>query len=355
MKVVSVVGTRPNFCNKEMIMNRELKGAGINEILVHTGQHYDYNMSKIFFDELGIPEPDYHFNVNKGSGINQISEILIKMKEVLEKERPDVTLVYGDVVSTLAAAVASVKLKIPVAHVEAGIRAENIYNPEEINRRVSDVLSEILFAPVKSAYNNLIKENFKKENVYLTGDIVKDSLLSIIKKFKIKISDKGYILTTIHREENVMNKTRLTNIVKALAECEKNIIFPAHPRTRNKIREYGLQEYINEDKIKLLEPQGYIEFVKLLANAEKVFTDSGGVRREAYILGKPVIVPIKLKWFPEIFEAGWGLVVKPNYNKIKSALKEFNPHKKKKERPLIFGDGRAGKKIVRILKERYEK
>lgn len=355
MKIVSVVGARPNFCNKEMILNQEFRKANVEEILIHTGQHYDANLSKIFFDQLGIPEPNYHFNISRGDGTKQISEILLKMQEVLQKEQPDVTLVHGDVVSTLAAAIASVKLKIPVAHVEAGIRAENLYNPEEINRRVADVLSDTLFAPVKSAYDNLLKENFPKEKVFLTGDVVNDSLLHVTQKFGINIEKGDYILTTLHREENVTNKDRLTNIIQAMIESGKRFIFPPHPRTMSKLQEYGLMSAIEQSNIEIIEPQGYIEFLKLLAGANKVLTDSGGVRREGYILGKPVIVPMNLPWFPEIFESGWGVLTKANKEEILKELNNFDPAKENIARPNVFGDGKASEKIVQILKDRYEK
>jgi UDP-GlcNAc3NAcA epimerase len=350
MKVISVVGTRPNFV-KEFFIHNELKRRGIKEILVHTGQHYDYEMSKVFFKDFNIADPDYHFENSSRSSTQQVANVITYMEEVLNKEKADCTLVYGDVNSTLAAAVASAKHRIPVAHVEGGIRSSNLYNPEEINRRVSDHLSMLIFACTRTDYDNLIKENFSEDRIVLSGDIMKDVILYIVKKDNIEVKRGDYSIVTIHREENVESEERLKNIILGLSMSGEKIIFPVHPRTKQKLEKFGLIENIvKNSRIEIRKPQSYREFIKLLAGADKVITDSGGVRREGYILNKPVIVLIDITWFPEILEAGWKVVVDADAAKIADAVKNFEPPE---TRPEIFGDGRAYKKIVDSLVDRF--
>jgi len=350
MKVVSVVGTRPNFV-KEFFIHKELKKRGIKEILVHTGQHYDYEMSKIFFDNLDITKPDYHLSNSSSSGIQQIAHMMEYMEDVLKKEKADCTLVYGDVNSTLAAAVASAKLKIPVAHIEGGIRSINLYNPEEINRRVTDHLSVLIFACTKTDYRNLLEENFPKSRIILSGDIMKDVLLYTVDREKIKVERGKYSIVTIHREENVESRERLTGIISGLIKSKEKVIFPVHPRTRKRLKEFGLIDMIlKSSALEITEPQSYLRFVELLAGANKVITDSGGVRREGYILGKPVIVLINITWFPEILKAGWKFVADADTDKIADAINNFEPDKK---RPNIFGNGDAYKIIVENLISRF--
>lgn len=253
MKIASIVGVRPNF-NKEMLINKYLKEKGIDEILIHAGQHYDYKMSKIFFRDCELPEPDYRLDVPTGSYGKQTAEILSKTEEILVKEKPDATLVYGDVNTTLAGAIASTKLKIPVVHIEAGIRTNARYNPEEINRRLSDHASDLLFAPTKDSYDKLIKENFSRNDVYLPGDIVKDNLMHTIKKYGIKINVNNYYVLSLHREENVSSEKRMKNIFDGLIESKKRIIFPVHPRTKQKLEEYGIYGKIKNRNIEITDP-----------------------------------------------------------------------------------------------------
>ena len=343
MKVLSVVGTRPNFI-KEALVGKELKERGVEEVLVHTGQHYDYEMSRVFFHELDIPDPDYHLQVSTGLPGRQTAEMIEALESILTKEKPDVTLVYGDVTSTLAGALASVKLRIPVVHVEAGVRTLARYNPEEINRRATDTLSELLLANCEDAYNELVKENHTGSKIVLTGDIMKDVLLSTIDQFDVPVDRGDYTLCTLHRAENVDNRQNLTSILRGLADCGERIVFPVHPRTRKKLIEFGLvREFSHAENIEFSEPRGYLEFVWLLAGANKVVTDSGGVRREAYILRKPTIVAIDLIWFPCILRAGWKVVAGPDAAKIAEAVRGFEPPE---EHPVFFGDGRAYAKIV---------
>ncbi len=352
MKIVSIVGTRPNFI-KEYAINRACQKIGVKKILVHTGQHYDFEMSEMFFKELSLPRPKYINVMKKESQGKETACMLSFLEEVLVKERPDVTLIYGDVNSTLAAALASVKLKIPVAHIEAGIRSDERYNPEEINRRVADCVSDVLFAVTEEAYESLLKEGHSKKDIFLVGDIVKDSLKAIVKKYNIKISRGNYHLATVHRMENVTSYIRLKNIIEAFIESEKYIKFPLHPRTEKCLKKYHLFKKLKRsNNIELLPALGYTEFIKLLAGADKVLTDSGGVRREAYLLKKPIISLINIVWFPSLIDCGWKYVAGAQKRKIVDAIYNFTPPSC---HPNIFGDGRAAIKILSILRKRYGK
>lgn len=350
MKIVSIVGTRPNF-TKEYAINDVCRAKGIEEIIVHTGQHYDYEMSDIFFKELNLPRPKYINEIVKGSHGTETATMLVFLEEILEIENPDVTLVYGDVNSTLAGALASAKLRIPVAHIEAGLRSKAWHNPEEINRRVADTLSDALFPHIKEAYDSLLAEGFRKENVYLYGDIVKDALLKIMKKNKIKTKTGDYFLLTLHRAENTESPKRLKNILEAVMESRQHVKFPVHPRTKDKLVTYGLFAKLERNKnIEILPPQSYLNFIKLLAGCKKFLTDSGSARREAYILEKPVITLIDIVWVQEMVKCGWSRIAGDDKKKILDAMENHNPNG---NRPEIFGDGSAAQKIVDTLIQRY--
>ena len=343
MKIASVVGTRPNFI-KEYLIHQELRNRDINEIIIHTGQHYDYQMSKVFFEDFNLPKPNYHLNETRSNTIEHISLIMNFAGNVLYKEKPEAVIVYGDVNSTLAFSVAAAKLKIPVIHIEGGIRSKNIYNTEEINRRVTDSISKIVFAATKTDYDNLIKENFEVHRVKLVGDLMKDSLLLTMKLNGISPLRKDYSVCTIHREENVESKSRLENIIKGLVISGSKIILPAHPRTSMKIKQYGLSDLLINSNVELVETKGYKEFIRLISHANKVITDSGGVRRESFILGKPIILLIDLIWFPEIHQSGWAYISDDNTDKIVHGIRSFEPPND--ERPEIFGNGLAHQRIA---------
>jgi UDP-N-acetylglucosamine 2-epimerase (non-hydrolysing) len=350
MKILSVVGTRPNFI-KEVLINRELARRGIQEVLVHTGQHFDFEMSRVFFSEFKIPDPDYHLQVSTGLAGKQIGEMLAALEGIMIKEKPDVTLVYGDVTSTLAGALSSVRLGIPVAHVEAGVRTPARYNPEEINRRATDSLSELLLANCQDAYEALLAENHTGAEIVLSGDIMNDVLMSTIEEFGIVVNRGDYHICTLHRAENVDDRDNLTQIVRAVTQCPDRVVFPVHPRTRKRLMEFNLLDELESAKnVEITEPKGYLGFVKLLAGANKVITDSGGVRREAYILGKPTIVTIDITWFPCLLKAGWKVVAGPDTGRILDAVRDFEPPR---EHPQFFGDGRAYVKIVDAMDRRF--
>ena len=324
-KIVSKVGARPQFI-KLAPLSRALREEGLNEIIVHTGQHYDDNMSDIFFEELNIPEPDYNLGIGSGSHGEQTGKMLIAIEEVLLKEKPDLVIVYGDTNSTLAGALASSKLHIKLAHVEAGLRSFNKNMPEEINRIVADHLSDILFCPTETAIKNLEKEGITK-GVYLVGDIMFDALMHFSRlseeKSKIledlKLSPKEYYLLTIHRAENTDSFDRLKNILLAIAQFKRKVVFPIHPRTKKRIKEFGLEKYVKNDNILLIDPVGYLDMISLEENALAIFTDSGGVQKEAFWLRVPCItLRDETEWI-ETVNYGWNRLVGADIEKILEA------------------------------------
>lgn len=350
MKVITVVGARPQFI-KAAPVSRELR-KHFNEILIHTGQHYDDNMSKIFFEELGIPLPDYNLKIGSGNHGKMTGEMLAKLEEIYINEKPDCVLVYGDTNSTLAGALAASKLLIPVIHVEAGLRSFNKEMPEEQNRILTDNISKLLLVPTLDAENNLKNEGIE-EGVYNIGDVMYDAVLMFKEKANLKqdlldelqIEKNKYILTTIHRAENTNNIDRLKNIIEALNESEETIVLPLHPRTKKFIGDYGLK--FNEN-IKVIDPIGYLEMLMLESNSRKIVTDSGGVQKEAYFMRKPCITMRDETEWVETVQVGWNIIVGTNKDSILNAIKDFNP---KKEQPYIFGDGKASMKIVELIKE----
>lgn len=355
MRVVTVVGARPQFI-KMAPVSRELRRC-FDEVIVHTGQHYDYEMDRIFFEELSIPEPDYHLGVGSGSHGYQTGEMLKRVEEVLMKEKPDLVLVYGDTNSTLAGALAAVKLHIKVAHVEAGLRSFDKRLPEEVNRVLTDHVSDYLFAPTKTAVKNLYKEGIK-DGVYLTGDVMYDALLSNIKIAQkksmileeLRLKSKKYLLATVHRAENTDNKKNLENIIEAFIDSNELIVFPAHPRTQKYLKTYGLIEKVKRaENILLINPVGYLDMLILEKNARKILTDSGGVQKEAYFLKVPCITLRERTEWVETVEDGWNILVGADKEKIIRAITEFEPNGR--NYTYKFGNGKASKEIVRILKQ----
>jgi UDP-N-acetylglucosamine 2-epimerase len=353
MKIVSIVGARPQFI-KASVVSRELRKI-CHEVLIHTGQHYDFELSKIFFQELNIPEPDYNLDVGSGSHGTQTGEMLKRIEQVLLKEQPDFALVYGDTNSTLAGALASVKLHISTVHVEAGLRSFDKSMPEEVNRILTDHCSDILLCPTKKAIENLKHEGIEKE-VFLTGDVMVDVLLNNKKIAEenskileiLDLKTKEYLVATIHRESNTDNKENLNNIVDAFCEIDEMIVFPAHPRTVKYLKKFGLYDKLSKH-IKLIPPLGYIDFLKLMNNANKIITDSGGVQKEAYILGIPCITLRDTTEWIETIEDGWNVIIGSDREKIIQAVEEFEPDGNKSN---VFGDGTASNTICKIF-EKY--
>ena len=352
MKVLSVLGTRPNFV-KEFLVHREFQKREINEVIVHTGQHYDYEMSRLFFETFDLPDPHYHFEIGARSSVASTAQTMLSLEDVLQREKPNAVLSYGDVNSTTAAAIAAVKSKIPFVHVEGGIRTPFLYNPEEINRRLSDCVADLIFTCTRTDTENLCRENVPRERICFSGDLMKDALQYTLETQSIPVKRGDYVVATIHREENADNPQRLREIMSGLIQSKRKIHFPVHPRTRTHLEEFGILEEVKScDRIRMTEPTGYLEFIRLLAGADKVVTDSGGVRREAYLLRKPVIVPVELVWFPEILEAGWKIHVPPKASEVAAAVREFEPTGP--HCPEIFGTGESERKIVDNIVEHYQ-
>lgn len=348
MKIITVVGARPQFIKAAAVSNIIRKEH--EEILIHTGQHYDENMSKIFFQELGIPKPEYNLEIGSGGHGDQTGKMLIELEKIYLKEKPDLVLVYGDTNSTLAGALCASKLLIPVAHVEAGLRSFNMSMPEEQNRILTDHISKLLFVPTDTASKNLTKEGIIN-GVYNVGDVMFDAVLhfknlakeksNILEELNLK--DKEYILTTIHRAENTNDINRLKNIIEALNESGRTIILPLHPRTKKYIADYGLEFNKN---VTVIEPVGYLEMLALEMNAQKIVTDSGGVQKEAFFMKKPCITMRDETEWVETVENGWNIVVGTDKIKILDALLKFNAVNEQKP---VFGDGNAANKILKLI------
>jgi UDP-N-acetylglucosamine 2-epimerase len=349
MKICSVVGTRPNFV-KEYLINRELKLRGIQETLIHTGQHYDFEMSQTFFKCFELPPPSYQLQIPNCNGVEFTSRAIQELATVLRVEKPCCVLSYGDVNSTMSAAIAASKLRIPFAHVEGGIRATDRFNAEEINRRVSDVLADVIFCCTQSDVENLQREGYEPGRVEFSGDLMKDALLLTLKKYGIEVSRGDYLVLTLHREENLTDPNRLRSIFSGLIRSGRRIVFPAHPRSLQSMKGFGVLEMIHGSRIEVCKPMAYVEFLRLIAGADKIVTDSGGVRREAYLLKKPCIVPIEISWFPEISQAGWKILTGPDSESIARLIQTFEPTGPYRE---LFGDGSAHVRIVDGLMKRY--
>lgn len=349
MKVLTVVGARPQFVKAAMV-SKALRRS-VSEVLVHTGQHYDFNMSKVFFQELEMPEPDYNLEIGSGSHGAQTGKMLEALEAVMVKEDPALVLIYGDTNSTLAGALAAVKLHIPVAHVEAGLRSFNRKMPEEINRVMADHVSTWLLAPTETAIHNLTAEGIVK-GVYLTGDVMYDAFLAASKVARERsgiLTILGqtlgkYSLLTLHRAENTDDPKRLRAIIDTLNELDQPVIFPIHPRTRAKLKEFGI--HLEGKALRLTEPVGYFDMLALELNACRIFTDSGGVQKEAYMAKVPCITLRDDTEWVETIAAGWNRLVGADPEAIKAAADLLWVGS---DYPALFGDGNAAQKIVQII------
>ncbi len=347
LKIATVVGARPQFVKSSTISRILGKQKDIREIIIHTGQHYDKNMSDIFFTELEIPQPDYNLGVGSATHAVQTARILEKTEKVLLDESPDLVMVYGDTNSTIAGALAASKLHMKTAHVEAGLRSYNRKMPEEINRIVTDHISNMLFAPTVNAMQILKKEGLGNISYY-TGDVMYDSFLFMKNKAENDASiqhivpDKPYYLCTIHRQENTDDPRRLQQLFDALSSLDLPVVLPVHPRTKKYINE--LQNIRN---VIFFNPLSYKEMLLLLKHAKKVLTDSGGLQKEAYFMQKPCItLRDETEWI-ETLDNNWNIVVGTNKDKILQALN--NEEYGKQNKP--YGIGRAAEKIIQLIHE----
>ena len=348
MKIITIVGARPQFIKLgplSAVLRKKHQ-----EIILHTGQHYDQNMSDQFFVDLDIPRPDYNLGIGSESHAGQTAKMLVGMEKILVKQKPDIVVVFGDTNSTLSGSLAASKLHIPIVHVEAGLRSFNKIMPEEINRILTDHCSDILFAPTKTAIDNLTNEGLSSKS-HLTGDIMLDSLLTYRERAdsrsrileKLRVDGDVYILLTLHRPYNVDSSINLANVLSVLSDLECKIVFPVHPRTKKMIKEFSIKLNSN---IYPINPVSYLDFVKLEMNASKIITDSGGIQKEAYILGIPCItVRPETEWI-ETVKLGWNTLVGFDSDKLDRAITEFNPVK---PRPDIFGKMGVAQNMVKII------
>lgn len=372
MKMITVVGARPQFV-KAAAVSRELGNhPDIHEVIVHTGQHYDANMSDIFFKELDIPTPDYFLGIGSGSHGKQTGEMLAAIEEVLMKEKPDLVLVYGDTNSTLAGALAASKIHIPVVHVEAGLRSYNMRMPEEQNRVLTDHISSLLLCPTQNAVENLAREGIQK-GVHNVGDVMYDSVLYSLgiaeKKIKFEkilnsfetflesitsnikedsLTPNGYYLATIHRAENTDSADKIQTILDAFSELDLPVVFPVHPRTQGLVARTVEKAHLSN--IYFIKPVGYLEMLILLKNSAKVITDSGGVQKEAYFLDRPCVTLREQTEWVETLKGNWNVLCPLDKDQIISKVTTTRIEREVKA-DSYFGDGKAAQKIAALLKQ----
>ncbi len=355
LKICTIIGARPQFV-KAAVVSRAIKlRAGIDEVIIHTGQHYDANMSAQFFDELDIPKPTYHLNIGSGTHGQQTGEMLAHIETVLLKEKPDWVLVYGDTNSTLAGALAAAKLHISVAHVEAGVRSFNRKMPEEINRITTDHISDLLFVPTITAKQQLLKEGLDEKQVIHVGDVMYDATLYYNEQNTnrdtlldaLKLSPKQYSLITLHRAENTDNPKRMQHIVDALLELAKQqtLVLPLHPRTRHTLTELHLLDALSAN-LMLLEPIGFLDMLALEQHAACIITDSGGVQKEAYFNRVPCITLRDETEWVELVESGWNQLCSPD---APFSLLEISHKVPEHYVASLYGDGDASNKVIDIL------
>jgi UDP-N-acetylglucosamine 2-epimerase (non-hydrolysing) len=376
MRIVLVCGARPNFMkiapliraiDKHNQLNKpnELNKLPITPILVHTGQHYDYEMSQTFFEDLELPEPDIYLGVGSGTHAEQTGKVMMEIEKVLLKERPDLVVVVGDVNSTLAAALAAVKLLIPVAHVEAGLRSYDRTMPEEINRLLTDQISDYLFTPTRDADENLRKEGIQPEKIFFVGNVMVDSLLFNKAKAdqsqilgRLGLAERGYALLTLHRPSNVDDKDSLTNMMSAITEISARIpiVFPAHPRTQKKLREFKLDRpnALNEPdelsvQVLIIPPVSYVDFLKLEMYARFVLTDSGGIQEETTVLGVPCLTLRETTERPITVAQGINVVVGNNRQSIVEEASKVLAAEPQSRPRIELWDGRTAERIVEII------
>ena len=346
--IASIVGARPQFI-KAAPVSRALAGS-FREVLIHTGQHYDYGMSDVFFEEMEMRLPDFNLGVGGGSHGEQTGRMLIEIEKILDSMKPDCVLVYGDTNSTLAGALAAAKAQIPLAHVEAGLRSYNRAMPEEINRVLTDHISSLLFCPTDAAVENLAKEGITN-GVHRVGDVMYDALLHNLSLARSRLTilktlglEKGrYALATVHRAANTDDPVRMKAILDAFGSLSACVVFPVHPRARKMIHEWGLSVAGN---VMMIEPIGHFDALILQENADCILTDSGGMQKEAYLLGVRCITLREETEWVETVSAGWNKIAGVDGNAIRNAFESWHPSE---ERRALYGNGQAAGEICKIL------
>ena len=358
MKIISVVGTRPNFIKLAALV-REIEKHEIEHLLIHTGQHYDKDMSQLFFKELELPKPDINLDVGSGTYGEQIGNIIIKLEKVLREENPDLVIVVGDVNSTFAGALIAKQLRIKVAHVEAGLRSFDMSMPEEINRILTDKISDFLFTTEESGNKNLTNEGIDKNKIFFVGNVMIDTLLNHKIKSqqskilqKLKLNKNNYAVLTLHRPSNVDNKKSLENILSLLDEIQNKIkvVFPIHPRTLKNLKNCNLLKNIkNQENIILTEPLGYLDFLRLMSNSKFVLTDSGGIQEETTVLGVPCITIRNNTERPITVEQGTNLLVSADKSKILAVCNKIIDGININNKIPKLWDGKAAERIVNVI------
>lgn len=360
IKVLNVAGARPNFPKIGPIMSAMSRNPEFEPLLVHTGQHYDYDMSSVFFSDLGIPEPDIYLNVGSHSHATQTANIMIGFENVIMKTNPDLVLVVGDVNSTVACSLVASKLNIPVAHVEAGLRSRDRTMPEEINRIVTDAISDYLFTPSADADDNLRSEGVPEERIILVGNVMIDSLMRSLSLSsssditeRLGLAAKGYGVLTLHRPSNVDNRNQLSGIIKAIVSLDFPIVFPVHPRTRANLQDLAIQELVRNSRISLIEPLGYLDFVKLVKDSRVVFTDSGGLQEETTYLGVSCLTIRENTERPITISQGTNVLVGTNPKNIAiEGLRAISGPYIEGKHPDLW-DGYASQRIIDSLLVRF--
>lgn len=353
MKILSIIGARPQFVKEAIIQNEMNKFDDIEEIVVHTGQHYDSNMSGVFFDVLNMRKPEYNLGIKASRHGEMTGKMLIELEEIMLKEKPEIVLLYGDTNSTLAGAIAASKLKIKMAHVEAGLRQEPKDMPEETNRVLTDRISSYLFAPSKLGIENLKNEGITN-NVYFTGDVMYDIFLKMKPKFdysmmeKLNLKKDEYVMMTMHRDFNVDVPEKLEKVLNDVNRLSKEIkvVLPIHPRTKKRIQEFGFENLVSD--IMIIEPIDYLKLMGLTENCYKVVTDSGGYQKEAYFAGKQACIIMPDTGWRELVDCGLNVLTKED--KIYDSVMNT---KKVDYIENIYGDGQASEKIISILRGNY--
>lgn len=358
--IMHIVGNRPQFI-KLAPVSKEFHKRGCQQVTVHTGQHYDGNMSDIFFQQLGIPKPARNLAIGSGSHAEMTGKAMIEIEKALREYLPKCVILYGDTDSTLAGALATAKMNIPIAHIEAGVRTGVRANPEEINRVVTDQLSDILFCPDEESMGNLAKEGLSK-NAFQVGDVMYDTFLQYKNSGNLDVLSQyglqpdSYVLMTWHRQENTSSKERMQQIIRFLGEIKKTVICPMHPRTKAKLMEYQLDTQLGKlSHVCLLNPVGYFEMVSLMSHAHIILTDSGGVSKESYFAGVGCILMVDLNLWPDLIKNHW--ITKLDFNSDESRSKALRRIAREKDtgqfgRKMYYGDGHACAKIADCLGQR---
>jgi UDP-GlcNAc3NAcA epimerase len=354
MKITTILGARPQFV-KASVVSAALKKSGFEEVIIHTGQHFDSQMSDVFFQDLNLAEPKYHLNIHSLNHGAMTGRMMEKIEEILLLEKSNFVCVYGDTNSTIAGALVAAKLHIPLIHIEAGLRSYNRDMPEEVNRIVTDHLAELLFAPTPLAVECLKKEGIY-QGVYCVGDVMMDAVLAYQEQAekhslileKNQLTKNQFYLATIHRPSNTDDSSRLAMILENLNQLDLPVAFPIHPRTKGKIQEFGLDDYLHGGRILAIPPVSYLDMLMLESNCCGVVTDSGGIQKEAYIFQRPCFTLRNETEWKETVDTGWNSLVQPE-NLVNAIANFIQPPKS----PPLYGSGDASQKITAILANQF--